>query len=90
MAEATQYVFNFKELTEILIKKQGIHEGLWGILIKFGLQAGNLNTPGTETVLPTAIVPVLEIGIQKQDQPNPLAVDAAAVNPRPPSDKKSS
>jgi hypothetical protein len=90
MAEATQYLFGFKELAEIIVKKQGLHEGFWGIIVKFGLHAANLNVPGAETPYPAAMIPILEIGIQKQDELTPLAVDAAVVNPPPAKSKKSS
>jgi len=85
MAEASLYTFNFKELAEILVKDQNIHEGLWSIYVKFGINAANVGT-GPSDLLPTALVPVLEIGIQKQDKTNSLTVDAAEVNP--PSRKK--
>lgn len=80
MAEATQYLFSFKELTELMIKKQDLHEGLWSISVKFGINAANVSMGGTDP-LPTALVPILEIGLQKLDQPTPLSVDATEVNP---------
>jgi len=95
MAEATRFVFTFKELAELLVKKQGLHEGIWGIIVRFGLQARNTGLTA-ESVLPTAMVPILEIGIQRQEEMSPLAVDAAVVNPpqrpgsRPTRKKKSS
>jgi len=84
MAEASVYSFSFKEVTETLIKKQGIHEGHWGIRIKFGLGAANFGGVGGGPLLPTALVPVVEIGIQKADTPNDLTVDASQVNPAKP------
>ena len=87
MAEASQYVFSYKELAEILIKEQDIHEGLWSIYMRFGISAANIGFGGKDA-LPTAMVPVIEIGIQKQQEENPLTVDAAAVNPRSPNNKK--
>lgn len=83
MAEAQQYVFSYKEIAEALIKKQEIHEGLWGIYIEFGFGAANINpTGGGEGVfVPAAIIPVQKIGIQRFDAPNSLTVDAAEINP---------
>ncbi|MFH0958235.1 MAG: hypothetical protein V1897_05980 [Pseudomonadota bacterium] len=89
MAEATQYTLSFKELAEIIVKKQGLHEGVWGIYVKFGLSAGSIGFK-EQDILPTAMVPIIEIGIQKQGELSPLAVDAAVVNPRPVKKKKSS
>jgi hypothetical protein len=83
MAEASQYVFNFKELTEMLVKKQGLHEGQWAILVRFGIGAANVAMGGGDP-LPTALVPIIEIGIQRESNTTPLTVDAAKVNPRPP------
>jgi hypothetical protein len=81
MAEASQIVFKFPELAEILVTRQDIHEGHWGIFLRFGLAATNVNSP-TGDLLPSAIVPVIEIGIQRFDEPNNLTVNAAEVNPK--------
>lgn len=82
MSQANQITFSYKELAEILVKNQEIHEGLWGIYIRFGIGAGNLGqSPTSQDVLPTAIVPVLEIGIQKFAEESNLTIDAGIVNP---------
>jgi hypothetical protein len=84
MAEATQYLFEHKELAEALVKKQNIHEGLWGIYIEFGLGATNINSGSDIKVLtPSAIASVQKIGIQRFAEPNNLTIDAAVVNPAP-------
>ncbi|MBI2836017.1 MAG: hypothetical protein HYX76_16495 [Acidobacteria bacterium] len=82
MAEPTQIVFSHKEVTTALIKQQGIHEGIWGIHVKFGLRATNVGTTDAD-ILPAAVVPIIEIGLQKFDTENNLSVDAAKVNPKP-------
>jgi hypothetical protein len=81
MAESTQIVFSYKEVAEALLKTQDIHEGFWGIFIKFGISAANVG-PAQDSLMPAAIVPVLQIGLQKFDAENNLSVDAALVNPR--------
>lgn len=81
MAEATQIVFSHKEVVEALLKKHGIHDGIWGLYVKFGIGASNIGASPAD-ILPAAIVPVMELGIQKFDQENNIAVDAATVNPR--------
>ena len=78
MAESTQIVFKH---VEALLRQQGIHEGIWGLYVRFGLAAANVGASQTDLV-PAAIVPLLEIGLQKFDQENNLAVDAARVNPQ--------
>ena len=81
MAEAKQITFTYKEVAECLVKKQGLTEGIWGLYIKFGIQGANIGaTP--DNVHPAAIVPVLEIGLQKMDEEINIAVDAAKVNPK--------
>ena len=81
MAEATQYMYKIKELTAVLLKEQGIHEGLWQLLINFGFGAANIG-PTESEMAPTAMVPVLAIGIQRVPEKNPMTVDAAEVNPK--------
>jgi hypothetical protein len=81
MAEASQITFSFKEIAELLIKRQRIHEGIWGIYVKFGIGAMNMG-PTEDEVRPTAIVPILELGLQKFDKESNLTVDALKVNPR--------
>lgn len=82
MAEAAQYIFTLKELTELMIKHQNIHEGLWALQIRFGISAANLSLGGTEH-RPTALVPIMEVGIHKETDASPMTVDAAEVNPAP-------
>jgi len=81
MAEVTQYIFDFKEIAEALVKKADIHEGIWGIYVEFGLTATNVGQTESQ-VLPTALVPIQRIGIRRFDKENNLAVDASKVNPQ--------
>lgn len=83
MPESNQIVFTHKELAEILVKNQGIHEGLWGIYIEFGFTAANVGDR-TGILQPSAIVPVQKIGIQRFPTPSSLTVDAAQINPANP------
>src|SRR5205085_7178386 len=80
MAEAQSYTFDYKEIVEALIKRQDIHEGLWGIYMEFGIAGANAGL-AEGMVLPAAVVPVVKVGIQRFDKPNNLTVDAAEVNP---------
>jgi hypothetical protein len=82
MAEPERYAFSYKEIAEALVKKQRIHEGIWGIYIEFGIQAANAG-PSDDELRPVAIIPVLKIGLQRFSKENNLAVDAARVNPKP-------
>lgn len=82
MAEASQYAFSYKEVVEALIRKQDVHEGLWALNIRFGMQAINFGSNEND-LKPAVILPVLDIGIQKVDKESNLTVDAAKVNPSP-------
>jgi hypothetical protein len=85
MAEAAQYLFSYREIAEALVKHQGIHEGIWGIYLEFGIAGANISPGSTDDqVVPAAIVPVLKMGLQRFDKPNALTVDAAEVNPSTP------
>jgi hypothetical protein len=74
-------------VVEALVRHNNLHEGLWGLYIEFGLAAANMGE-GPEDILPTAIIPVKKIGIQRFNKPNNLTVDAAEVNPLPKAKKK--
>lgn len=81
MPESTNIVFNFHEIVTSLIKTADIHEGIWGLFVRFGLGASNVGESET-AVRPAAIVPIIEIGLQKFDKESNIAVDAAKVNPQ--------
>lgn len=78
MAEAKQFTFTYQELAEMMVRSLGISEGLWGIYMRFGITAANAG-PNPEELKPTAIIPVLEIGLQRMEEPSNLTVDAAEV-----------
>jgi hypothetical protein len=82
MAEAQNYIFTFQQIAEALVKEQDIHEGLWAIYVEFGIGAGHIPGPTPDTLLPAAVVPMVKMGIQRAEQPTPLTVDAAEVNPK--------
>jgi hypothetical protein len=82
MADTQQILFSHKDIAEMLIKRQGLHEGSWGICIEFGISIGSLEfPPQSGNTAPGAVLAISKIGIQRFDAPNPLAVDAAEVNP---------
>lgn len=73
--------FTYKEIVELLIRRQGLREGIWGLYVKFGLGATNLG-PAQDQLTPTALVGVAEIGLRRFDVESNLAVDAAKVAPQ--------
>jgi hypothetical protein len=80
MAEPTQIVFKHKEVVEALLKQNAMHEGIWGLFVRFGLQAVNVGASPAD-LNPAAVLAVVEIGLQKFPEENNLSVDAAIVNP---------
>lgn len=85
MGEPRQITFTFQEVVEALVKRQDLHEGIWGIFIRFGIQGANIGdstTKSPDSLRPAAIVPLLEIGLQKFDEVSAISVDAAQVNPK--------
>ena len=84
MPEANQYLFNHKELLELLIKKADLHEGKWTLMANMGFSPGNFaSTP--DQMSPGAAVIVLQMGIQRADAQAPpeMVMDAAVMNPSP-------
>jgi hypothetical protein len=77
MPEAERFVFDLKELTEILLKQQEISEGHWGIYVEFTLAAANVERPDTKELAPAAINFIGKLGVQKFPAPNALTIDAA-------------
>lgn len=82
MPEISQIGFKHTEIVELLLKKMNIHEGIWALFIKFGIGASNVG-PTESELNPAAIIPILEIGLQKFEKETNISVDAAKVNPRP-------
>jgi hypothetical protein len=83
MPEVNQYVFTHKELVEMMVKKAGLHEGKWTLLVNF-TYAALMGGPSPEQIIPTAIAGVHSMGLQRAtpESPAALTVDAAEVNPR--------
>jgi hypothetical protein len=86
------FFYDYKEIVENLIKAQGLHEGLWRLILDLGLSATNVNVlqDGKTTLTPTGMVLIRRIGLIEANELNDLTVDAAVVNPHetPPSTKR--
>ena len=82
MPEANSFMFKYQEVLEVLIKKAGLHEGKWQLIMSFGLAAANMG-PSESEIVPGAAVAVTSIGLQKAmpESPAALTADAAVVNP---------
>jgi hypothetical protein len=82
MPEIGNVIFSYREVVTALLKAQGIHEGKWALFVRFGLNAANIGG-NDDDLRPAAIIPILEIGLQKAEKENAISVDAAKVNPNP-------
>lgn len=72
---------SLKELTTLLVRHYDFHEGIWDLSVEMRIGAGPVG-PTPEAVLPSTIVSVSRIGLQKAVQLGPTVVDAAVVNPK--------
>jgi hypothetical protein len=81
MSEPTTRIsFSFEEVAEALVKRQGLHHGFWGLYFEFGIGAVNAGLT-TNELKPTAMVPIMAVGLQTFDAKTNLSVDASVVNP---------
>ena len=69
------------ELTTLLVRHHGLHEGLWTLDVQFNAAGFNNTPPGLEQSFPAVTVSMTSIGLVRPVTPDHLTVDAAAVNP---------
>jgi len=76
--------FSLIELTEILVKHQKLHEGLYNLSLEFQLGVGAVG-PTPELICPGVMIGVSGIGLSKteKEKTNIHTIDAAKVNPAP-------
>ena len=74
--------FSLRELTEILVKNQGLHEGFYNLSIQFQIGVGAVG-PSSELICPGAMVGISRVGLSKTEETkkNIHTVNAAEVNP---------
>lgn len=72
-----------RDLTVLLIKNQGIHEGRWVLsaLLNFSTLNIGESKDGTDA-LPAGVVALSGVRLEQAAIPVPFSVDAAEVNPR--------
>lgn len=87
MSEVNTITLSHKELVEVLIKHQRLHEGIWQLYIEFGISAVNMLF-GDDQASPAAVVPINKIGLHRAEKETPLGLDASKVNPAPKPKKK--
>lgn len=69
-----------REIAELLVKHQGLHEGLYDLAIEFQIGVGGVG-PSPELVLPGAMLGVKRIGLKQTLVTGTTTVDASVVNP---------
>ena len=69
-----------REITELLVKHHGLHEGLYDLAFEFQIAVGAVGT-NPATILPGAMFGIKGIGIMKAEKEGLSTVDAAKVNP---------
>lgn len=78
--EKQKYPLPYKELVGYMLKKHGIHNGIWGVYASFQFAAANAKDP-TGEVLPGSVAAIKEIGISPYQDESSIAFDAAKLNP---------
>ena len=79
MAKPTQIEYPLKELAALMVRDQGLKEGHWMLLVRFAHTVGNLET-GESELSPVVITRIQSLGIQEVPAPNPMSVDASALD----------
>jgi hypothetical protein len=75
-----EYTLSHQDVVKAVIIHQNIHEGFWTLNINFNVAA----THGPLVPDPCLAVTIKGIGIMRASPADPLAVDAALVNPTAP------
>ena len=73
---------SIQNITEILIKHHGIHDGFYELLFEVNVAIGSFPHP-ENGLLPGAAVTFSKIGLKKTAIKSPNSVDASLINPAP-------
>jgi hypothetical protein len=77
---SNEYTLSHQDVVKAVIIHQNIHEGFWTLNINFNVAA----THGPQVPDPCLAVTIKGIGIMRASSTDPLAVNAALVNPAVP------
>jgi hypothetical protein len=80
MADVSQFKFGLAEVTEMLVRKAGVKEGLWQLNVDFNFAAATAG-PSEKEALPTAMAAVSKLGINRVERMTALSVDASQLKP---------
>lgn len=71
---------DLREITELLVKHHGLHEGLYDLALEFQIAVGAVGSDPS-SIFPGAMVGVRGIGLVNTDKEGPSTVNAAEINP---------
>lgn len=71
---------DIKEVTEVLVKHYGLHEGLYDLYLEYRLGFGNVGL-SQDDLLPSAVVGIYKLGVTQVSAMGPMTVDVAKANP---------
>jgi len=77
----------WRELSELLVKHYGLHEGTYSLWVEFAIGTGPIG-PNKEKLMPGVMVGVARVGLIPADSSEPATVDAGIVNRKRQSRKK--
>lgn len=69
MAEIKQVTFTHREVAEALVRRQGIHEGHWGIYVEFGIAGANVGASDQTTFSRPPSSPFVSWGFKGSRKP---------------------
>jgi hypothetical protein len=83
MPEVSQFDFSPKEVLELLIKKQDVHEGIWALRFQYTLTGADIpySRGKNNELVPGAILRIPKFTLQRIDAEKANSLDAAKVNP---------
>lgn len=73
---------SMQELSTVLIKHYGLHEGRYDLLVEFLIGSGPIG-PDPAGLVPGVMLGVRHVGLMVANVNKPTTVDAAVVNPAP-------
>lgn len=73
---------SMRDLTTLLIKNYGIHEGWYDLLVEFQVGVGPVG-PDPTSLTPGAMIGISKVGLMLAKENGPSSVDAGLVNPAP-------
>lgn len=74
------------DLAELLIRREGLHEGHFELAVTFNIVVANFKNP--ESGGPGVLTMLGGVGLSKSAAPTPASVDAAVINPAPQSSSR--